>query len=30
LPSGTYNVVDDEPLTHRALVDSLADALGVA
>jgi nucleoside-diphosphate-sugar epimerase len=28
LPSGVYNVVDDQPLTHRELVDSLADALG--
>ena len=29
LPSGAYNVVDDEPVTHRVLVDSLAHALGV-
>ena len=29
LPSGTYNVVDDEPVTHRVFVDSLADALGI-
>ena len=29
LPRGVYNVVDDEPVTHRVLVDSLADALGV-
>jgi len=29
VPPGTYNVVDDEPVTHRAFVDSLADALGV-
>jgi nucleoside-diphosphate-sugar epimerase len=28
LPPGIYNVVDDQPLTHRELVDSLADALG--
>ena len=28
-PSGTYNVVDDEPLTHRDYVDALAAALGV-
>ena len=28
-PSGTYNVVDDEPLTHREFFDSLARALGV-
>lgn len=27
LPSGTYNVVDDTPLTHREFVDSLAAAL---
>ena len=26
--SGVYNVADDEPLTHRSFVDSLADALG--
>jgi nucleoside-diphosphate-sugar epimerase len=30
VPAGVYNVVDDTPLTHRAFVDSLADALGVA
>ena len=30
LPSGAYNVVDDEPVTHREYFDSLADALGVA
>ena len=29
LPEGTYNVVDDEPLTHRDLANALADALGV-
>lgn len=29
LPSGVYNVVDDEPLTKREFNDSLADALGV-
>lgn len=29
LPSGIYNVVDDEPVTHRAFADSLADALHV-
>jgi nucleoside-diphosphate-sugar epimerase len=29
VPAGLYNVVDDEPVTHRVLVDSLADALGV-
>lgn len=28
-PSGTYNVVDDEPVTHRGYVDALAAALGV-
>jgi nucleoside-diphosphate-sugar epimerase len=27
---GIYNVVDDEPLTHRAHIDALAAALGVA
>ena len=27
--AGIYNVVDDEPLTHRDYVDSLATALGV-
>ena len=30
LPTGCYNVVDDEPVTHRAFVDTLADALHVA
>jgi len=29
LPAGVYNVVDDEPLTHREVVNTLADALGV-
>ena len=29
LPAGIYNAVDDEPMTHRAFVDSLAEALGV-
>ena len=29
LPAGLYNAVDDEPMTHRAFVDSLAEALGV-
>lgn len=29
LPAGVYNVVDEEPVTHREYVDSLADALGV-
>ena len=29
VPAGVYNVVDDEPLTHRAFADALADALGV-
>jgi nucleoside-diphosphate-sugar epimerase len=29
LRSGIYNVIDDEPMTHRAFVDSLADAIGV-
>jgi nucleoside-diphosphate-sugar epimerase len=28
-PAGVYNVTDDEPVTHRAYVDSLAAALGV-
>jgi len=28
-PGGIYNVVDDEPLTHRELVDTLAAALDV-
>jgi nucleoside-diphosphate-sugar epimerase len=30
IPSGAYNVVDDEPVTHRTFVDSLAAALQVA
>ena len=30
VPRGTYNVVDDEPLTRRALGDELAAMLGVA
>jgi nucleoside-diphosphate-sugar epimerase len=30
IESGTYNVVDDHPLTHREVFDSLAAALGVA
>lgn len=30
LPAGIYNVVDDEPVTHAAYVESLADALDVA
>jgi nucleoside-diphosphate-sugar epimerase len=29
IPSGTYNVSDDEPLTRREWVDALADAVGV-
>lgn len=29
LPAGTYNVSDDEPLTRREWLDSLAKALGV-
>jgi 2-alkyl-3-oxoalkanoate reductase len=29
-PAGIYNVGDDEPVTHREYVNSLADALGVA
>ena len=29
LPAGIYNVVDDEPVTHRAFFDSLAQALNV-
>lgn len=29
IEAGTYNVVDDEPVSHRAFVDSLADALCV-
>jgi nucleoside-diphosphate-sugar epimerase len=27
-PSGNYNVVDDEPLTRRALADALTEMLG--
>jgi nucleoside-diphosphate-sugar epimerase len=30
LPAGIYNVVDDEPVTHREFFDSMAAALGVA
>jgi nucleoside-diphosphate-sugar epimerase len=30
LPSGAYNVGDDEPLRHREYIDALADALHVA
>jgi len=30
LPAGTYNVVEDEPITRQEYFDSLADALGVA
>lgn len=29
-PAGTYNVVDDEPLTRRAYADALGNALGRA
>jgi nucleoside-diphosphate-sugar epimerase len=29
VPPGIYNVVDDEPLTRRALVDNIAAVLGV-
>jgi nucleoside-diphosphate-sugar epimerase len=29
VPAGTYNVVDDEPLTRREWADALADAAGV-
>jgi nucleoside-diphosphate-sugar epimerase len=29
VPAGIYNVVDDEPVTHRAYFDALAAALGV-
>jgi nucleoside-diphosphate-sugar epimerase len=29
LPGGIYNVVDDEPVTHRVFVDSLAAGLAV-
>ena len=28
-PAGTYNVVDDQPFTHRAIADALARILGV-
>jgi nucleoside-diphosphate-sugar epimerase len=28
LPAGAYNVVDDEPLTHREFADTLAEAVG--
>jgi nucleoside-diphosphate-sugar epimerase len=30
LPAGVYNVVDDEPVTHREYFESLAGTLGVA
>lgn len=30
MPSGVYNVVDDEPLTHLAFAESLAEAMAVA
>ena len=30
VPAGIYNVADDEPVTRREYVDSLAQALGVA
>jgi nucleoside-diphosphate-sugar epimerase len=30
VPSGAYNVCDDEPLTRRELLDALADAFGLA
>ena len=30
LPAGIYNVVDDEPVTHREFFDSLAATLDVA
>jgi nucleoside-diphosphate-sugar epimerase len=29
VPAGIYNVADDEPVSHRDFVNSLADALGV-
>jgi nucleoside-diphosphate-sugar epimerase len=29
VPAGTYNIVDNEPMTRRALVDSIAQLLGV-
>lgn len=28
VPAGTYNIVDDEPLTKRAYADALAEAVG--
>lgn len=28
VPAGTYNVVDDEPLTKKAYADALANAVG--
>ena len=28
IPSGIYNVVDDEPLTRRALYNAIAQAIG--
>src|SRR5262249_17986253 len=28
LPAGTYNVADDQPVTHREFADTLADAIG--
>jgi nucleoside-diphosphate-sugar epimerase len=28
LPPGTYNVTDDEPVSHREYFDSMAEALG--
>lgn len=30
LPAGTYNVADDEPITRREWIESLAGALGVS
>jgi hypothetical protein len=30
LPAGSYNVADDEPVTHREFFDSMAAALGIA
>jgi 2-alkyl-3-oxoalkanoate reductase len=30
LPAGTYNVVDNEPVTHKVYAESLAEALQVA
>jgi nucleoside-diphosphate-sugar epimerase len=29
LPSGTYNVIDDRPVTHREFFESLAETIGV-